>query len=220
MKRRCVKEFGESRDDAKIAMFRATVWKDEADRRGSKFLPTLENIIAPLLSFMRVQKHKNWKLMSKGRKQTPNIVKTLRGTDQPCRMTLSEPELEKVIVLPKSGLKGTAKRVFELVATELIHKGILESVGLDLLVAYAREMALYHDTMRELEKTDTFTIEQMTKFGPMTVINPRRKLADAALSNAKSLAAEFGLTPASRSRVARLLTTDAPKDEFADFEEL
>ncbi len=169
---------------------------------------------------MRVQIRKNEKLMSKGRKQTPNIVKTLRGTDQPCRMTPAAPELEKVIVLPKSGLKGTAKRVFELVAAELIHKGILESVGLDLLVAYAREMALYHDTMRELEKTDSFTIEQMTKFGPMTVINPRRKLADAALSNAKSLAAEFGLTPASRSRVARLLTADAPKDEFADFEEL
>ncbi len=158
--------------------------------------------------------------MSKGRKQTPNIVKTLRGTDQPCRMTPATPELDKVIVLPKSGLKGTAKRVFELVAAELIHKGILESVGLDLLVAYAREMALYHDTMRELEKTDTFTIEQMTKFGPMTVINPRRKLADAALSNAKSLAAEFGLTPASRSRVAKLLAGDTPKDDFAEFEEI
>ncbi len=67
--------------------------------------------------------------MTKGRKQTPNIVKTLRGTDQPCRMAPAAPELDKVIVLPKSGLKGTAKRVFELVAAELIHKGILESVS-------------------------------------------------------------------------------------------
>jgi hypothetical protein len=54
---RSVKEFREVEDDAKIATFRATVWKDEADRRGSEILPTLENIIEPLLSFMRVQ---NW----------------------------------------------------------------------------------------------------------------------------------------------------------------
>ncbi len=53
---RSVKEFRESGDDAKIATFRATVWKDEADRRGSEFLQTLQNIIAPLLSFMRVRK--------------------------------------------------------------------------------------------------------------------------------------------------------------------
>ncbi len=52
---RSVKEFRESEDDGKIATFRATVWKDEADRRGSEFLQTLENIIDPLLSFMRVQ---------------------------------------------------------------------------------------------------------------------------------------------------------------------
>ncbi len=57
MNRRSVKEFRESGDDAKIATFRATVRKSEADRRWSEFLQTLENIIDPLLSFMRVH---NW----------------------------------------------------------------------------------------------------------------------------------------------------------------
>ncbi len=56
---RSVKEFRESGDDAKITTFRATVWKKETDRRGSKFLPTLQNIIDPLLSFMRVQNRMN-----------------------------------------------------------------------------------------------------------------------------------------------------------------
>ncbi len=158
--------------------------------------------------------------MSKGRKKTSNAIKSLRGTDQPCRMASAGPKLDKVTVLPRSGLKGSAKKVFELVAAELICKGILEIVGLDLVIAYARETALYHDLMREMEKDDSLTVEVFTKSGPMTIINPKRKLAESALSNAKSLAAEFGLTPASRSRVAAMLSGDAPKDDFAEFEEV
>ena len=158
--------------------------------------------------------------MAKGRKKTPDALKTLRGTAQPCRMTAAGPGLEKVVVAPRSGLKGTTKKIFEMVAVELIHKNILEAVGLDLVVAYAREMALYHDLMREMERDNSLTVEVFTKNGPVTSINPKRKLAEAALSNARSLAAEFGLTPASRSRIAQLLSPDTPKDDFAEFEEL
>lgn len=86
-----------------------------------------------------------------GRKKISNQQKILRDTDQPCRMT-DETGLSKIETLPRSGLKGMAKKIFELTATELIHKNLLEIVSLDLVVAYAREMALYHDTMRELER--------------------------------------------------------------------
>ena len=157
--------------------------------------------------------------MGKGRKAIPDELKSLRGTNQPCRMTGGDAAMDKVSVIPKSGLKGTAKKVFEIVASELIHKNILEIVGLDLLVAYAREMALYHDTMRELEK-EGFTVEVETKHGTTTMVNPKRKVAESALSNAKALAGEFGMTPATRNRVAALLTSPDPKDDFAEFEEI
>lgn len=156
--------------------------------------------------------------MTKGRKKIPSEIKRLRGTDQPCR-TNEKTDLQKVPVVPRSGLKGSAKKVFELVASELIHKNILDVVGLDLLVAYAREMALYHDLMREVEK-EGLTIEVETKKGTMTVVNPKRKIAESALMNAKSLSAEFGLTPATRGRIAGLFTLQAPKDDFAEFEEI
>ena len=156
--------------------------------------------------------------MAKGRKPISNEVKRLRGTDQPCRTT-EETGLQKITGIPRSGLKGSAKKIFELVASELIHKNILDVVGLDLLVAYAREIALYHDLMHEVEK-EGFTIEVETKKGTMTVVNPKRKIAESALTNAKSLSAEFGLTPATRGRVAGLFTPEAPKDDFAEFEEI
>lgn len=157
--------------------------------------------------------------MGKGRKKLPDSVKALRGTDQPCR-TSGELDIARTVsALPKCGLKGTAKKVFALVASELIAKQLLDVVGVDLVIAYAHEMALYHDLMKELD-VEGFTVEVETKMGTTTMINPKRKVAESALSNAKSLAAEFGLTPASRSRVAALLAATTPKDDFAEFEEM
>ena len=104
-------------------------------------------------------------------------------------------------------------------ATELIHNRLLDLVGVDLVAAYAREMGLYHDMMRTVEK-EGCTIEVVTKSGTTTVVNPKRKVAESALANAKSLASEFGLTPSSRHRVAALLSDDVPKDDFAEFEEI
>lgn len=153
-----------------------------------------------------------------GRKKISNQQKVLRGTDQPCRMTQNT-DLSKLEQVPRVRLKGTAKKIFEYTATELLHKNMLEVVGLDLLVAYAREMALYHDLMREVEK-DGYTIEVETKNGTMTQINPKRKIAETALANAKSIASEFGFTPASRSRVSGLIAPPTIKDDFADFEEI
>lgn len=158
--------------------------------------------------------------MTKGRKKLPDSVKTLRGTDQPCRMdnlpapvSISGAPLE----LPKSGLKGTAKKIYSVVGTELLCNNLLDIASLDLMIAYCREMGLYTDMMRDLEK-EGMTLLVETKTGTITQINPKRKIAETALSAAKSLAAEFGLSPSSRARVAALLNAAAPKDDFADFE--
>ena len=156
----------------------------------------------------------------KGRKKLPDNIKALRGTDQPCRMS-DKPAVQTAMVvkLPKVGLKGTAKKIFAVVATELMHNNLLDVYGVDMIVAYAREMALYHDMMTEVEK-EGVTIEVVTKNGVVTQINPKRKVAEGALASAKSLATEFGMTPSSRSRVSAILNGNEQKDEFAEFEEV
>ena len=156
--------------------------------------------------------------MPRGKQKQSNEIKVLRGTDQPCRMT-PQSEMTKLESLPKVRLKGTAKKIFEYTATELLHKKLLEVVGVDLLVAYAREMAIYHDLMLEVEK-EGFTIEVETKNGTMTQINPKRKIAESALANAKSLASEFGFTPASRGKISSMVTPTVSADDFAQFEEI
>lgn len=156
--------------------------------------------------------------MPRGKQKQSNEIKVLRGTDQPCRMT-PQSEMAKLESLPKVRLKGTAKKIFEYTATELLHKKLLDVVGVDLLVAYAREMAIYHDLMLEVEK-EGFTIEIETKSGTMTQINPKRKIAESALANAKSLATEFGFTPASRGKISSMVTPAVAADDFAQFEEV
>ena len=156
----------------------------------------------------------------KGRKKLPDNIKALRGTDQPCRMS-DKPAVQTAMVvkLPKVGLKGTAKKIFAVVATELMHNNLLDVYGMDMIVAYAREMALYHDMMTEVER-EGVTIEVVTKNGVVTQINPKRKVAEGALASAKSLATEFGMTPSSRSRVSAIFNGNEQKDEFAEFEEV
>lgn len=149
----------------------------------------------------------------------PDSVKALRGTDQPCRTGSGTPAVMAISELPKCGLKGTAKKVFEIVASQLIATKVLDVLGVDLVIAYAREMALYHDMMRKLE-AEGYTINVDTKSGTTKIVNPNRKVAESALSNAKMLAAEFGLTPASRGRIAALLSGEPPQDDFAEFEEV
>lgn len=156
--------------------------------------------------------------MGKGRKPISNELKMLRGTDQPSRM-VKQSDMTKVLQIPKSGLKGTAKKIFEVVACELINKKLLEFVGMDLVIAYSSEMALYYDMTKEVEK-EGYVIEVISKKGITKIVNPKRKIAETALSNAKSLASEFGFTPASRSKVSSLISDDKINDDFAEFEEL
>ena len=156
--------------------------------------------------------------MAKGRKKTSDASKRLRGTDQPCRMDGDLVPMAPATTLPKAkGLKGTAKKLYQLVGTELASKGLLDVVNLDLLLAYCREMALYKDMMKELE-TEGYTVKVATKNGSITQINPKRKIAENALIAAKTLAAEFGISPASRARVAAMIAGIQKKDDFADYE--
>ena len=175
--------------------------------------------IGPVVFYTLVQICRNWN-MAKGRKKISDASKRLRGTDQPCRMDESVPATiaTAVVSLPKSGLKGTAKKIYALVGTEMLSKGLLDVVNIELLVAYCREMGLYKDMMHDLEQ-EGFTVTVETKSGAtVTQINPKRKIAESALSAAKVLASEFGISPASRARVAAMIAGVQKKDDFADYE--
>ena len=65
--------------------------------------------------------------MTKGRKKISDASKRLRGTDQFCRMDGELVPMAPATTLPKpKGLKGTAKKLYQMVGTERANKGLIE----------------------------------------------------------------------------------------------
>lgn len=155
-----------------------------------------------------------------GRKNTSDLVKNIRGTDQPCRLTNDAAVgFTKLAKVPSSGLDGMAKKIYKIVATELWNKQLLENVNIDLVIAYSREMGIYYEMANDL-KIEGYTVSEATKLGKKIKINPKRKIMETALSHAKSLSVEFGFTPASRAKIAAMISGKVEVDDFAEFEEI
>jgi P27 family predicted phage terminase small subunit len=155
-----------------------------------------------------------------GVKNIGNENKILHGTNQPCRMQDESVGFERIKTLPRhSELQGREWRIYKVIASEFINKQLLETVNDALVVMYAKEMGLYFDSMEKL-KQEGYVINVATKDGVARKINPLRRIANEAFTNANKLASDFGLSPASRIRIAAMMngTKEQPKDEFSDFE--
>lgn len=165
--------------------------------------------------------------MSRGRKPLPEGLKKIRGTSQPCRQVPVVVGYSKVILQPKTKLQPSAKKIFKDIARELIACGVLDVVSIPLLTAYAQEIAVYYDLMTEIDGTpettaEGYIVKEQTKYGVKIKINPKRIAALQALQAAKTIASDFGFTPATKARISAILN-QAPKndnDEFAEFEQL
>ncbi len=137
----------------------------------------------------------------RGRPPVPSKLKVLRGTDQPCRMNKREPKAEPGAPVCPAWLSPKAKRAWK----ELV--GILG--GMDILSkADRRAMELLCDAYAEYRDARAVVAKQGATYEAETVaggvmIRPRPEVAIAADAwrRVKGMLTEFGLTPASRSRV-------------------
>lgn len=163
--------------------------------------------------------------MAAGRKKTPDQVKILRGTDQPCRMNDQKPTyttVEKVPTSPKF-LTKTGRKIWRTVTEQLISMKLMNVVNADLVAAYCSELSIYVDlTMDLLEEGYTLHLGKVVEVeGEQEIVyteykaNPKRKMAADALSNAQRLSGEFGFTPASQSKIVAPLL-GKKKDEFGE----
>lgn len=140
--------------------------------------------------------------MAKGRKAESNALKVLKGTDQPCRMR-DEPNFEKIAKIPKAPtyMNHYAKKVYKITAEQLAALGVLDVVNINAVIMYANEMGKYIEAEEQLKVEGRTMIEKSDKGVSRTVRNPLDRMASEYLSNAKMLAVELGVTPASASKV-------------------
>jgi len=144
--------------------------------------------------------------MGQGRKQLPDIVKKLKGSDRPDRMNQNQPKFPRMIELPEAPavLNNDGLMIYESLGETLLDVGILNQSNILLFVAFCNEFGIYYSGSR-----DNNTIEKRIetvhgKTGSYEKVSPRHKIINSAFTNAMKLAPEFGLTPASISKIIRM----------------
>lgn len=160
--------------------------------------------------------------MGKGRKSTSDSQKRMKGTDQPCRLSGSDKVLPAITKLPPPrGLTPKGRKIYRQVGNTLMNLGILNEINFIHFFQYVKETELYLITMDEMPTPGHMVHELETKSGDVyTQVRAMRKIAQDALSNSRSLAAEFGLTPQAQAKIIGMVSkkTKDPLEQFLDNE--
>lgn len=145
-----------------------------------------------------------------GHNRKPTGTKIIHGTFRKDRAQEREPEPEKVAEIPKppSYLSKYAKKLWKSLAGELVEKGILTVVDVPALEACCEAYGQYraaHEAVFRPVSPLTGNREKRTLAEYMRGRNsqtmPEYSTMTKAWTTFKSYLVEFGLTPASRSRV-------------------
>ena len=142
--------------------------------------------------------------MTAGRPPKPTNKLKLHGTFQPCRRNKTEPTPEVVIPERPKFLKKEAKKEWNRIAPLLEQQRCLTEIDRALLSAYCMEWQIYVELCRKIKQHTIYTIS-----GNL-VQDPQIAIKNKALENLRKLAAEFGMSPSSRTRIA---VTPAAKEE-------
>lgn len=142
--------------------------------------------------------------MSGGHNRKPTIMKVLEGTMRKDRAVPNEPQPEKVYIPPPmpEGLNKYAQREWEKVTLELSKVGLLTMMDTSQLAAYCNEMGNYWEcefARREVVPVDESpdARDEAAKF-----YKNYFDMAQKHLSQARSLAVQYGFTPASRTKIS------------------
>jgi P27 family predicted phage terminase small subunit len=149
-----------------------------------------------------------------GRPKLPDQVKAKRGTLRPCRAqgTVAT-KVSLLDVQAPAHLKGEAKKVYELKVRQCFAMGILAEIDADALALYAWEYAELIALQRRL-KSEDYVIEEATKNGTTTKINPLAKIVQAKLATVNALGSQFGWSPLTRMRLQAIAKGEDEKDDF------
>ena len=157
-----------------------------------------------------------------GRKRKPDSLKVLSGTDQPCRINKDAPEFSKEIPDIPEKFQGFEEIWFKLgkllgpAGVNVITEA--DDFALQLLVEAYSDYVSARDFLYNASGKYQPTYETITQTGskierPL----PQVSMAADAWRRVLTMLAEFGITPAARSRVTTLLNKDN-KNPFAQNE--
>lgn len=141
-----------------------------------------------------------------GRKPLPTEIKRLKGTLRPCRENKAEPKPFGVLGEPPDYLRPRAKEIWRNVLS-FLPDGMITAADSAVLETYCTMCAMREDLQRKVDKEGAVS-EYTGKLNPNF-----RALKDCQVAIAQA-GSELGLTPASRSKVARGFGDPSKDDDF------
>jgi P27 family predicted phage terminase small subunit len=138
-----------------------------------------------------------------GRKRLPDHLKIVKGTAQKCRMNPDAPVADIDSPRPPAWLSRRAVEHFAVLRERIAGLGIASKTDTEALAIAAMRMAEIEECDRDIEQLGRVLAEE----GKTPRANPAVGQRSEAMRHLQSLLAEFGLTPAARSKVT------APKKE-------
>ncbi len=136
-----------------------------------------------------------------GRKPKPTHLKILAGNPGKRPLNTEEPKSKRKLLKPPAHLSKEAKKHFKVIAKELDVMGVLTAIdekALELLIdAYCEYIQA-----REVVDREGMTYTTCTKTGDtMRRALPEVAIAADAWKRIRTMMAEFGMTPSSRTRI-------------------
>ncbi len=154
----------------------------------------------------------------RGRRPKPTVIKLLTGNPGKRTINKNEPKYNKAEVEPPEHLDNMAKAEWARIYDEMAAQGMITTVDRAALagycVSYSRWVRAETKLALMMEKSDDNLFGGMifkTNKNNLSQ-NPLIRIADRALENMVRIAAEFGMTPASRSRAGK----GTPSVDYSD----
>ncbi len=147
----------------------------------------------------------------RGPKPKPTALKKLQGNPGKRKLNESEPQFTG-IPTPPDFLGPEALAEWNRLGPELAHLGLLKNADRAAFAAYCEAYGDFQKYTREIKDTgETFTTDK-----GYVGIHPFVALRNKALEKLRQYAAEFGLTPAARSKVTVPETDENPEEKKAE----
>lgn len=151
-----------------------------------------------------------------GRKPKPTALKVVQGNAGKRKLNKSEPKPPQSKPKCPEWMKGVARRAFYELADELDMMKVITLADRKALELLCQTYAEWRQAVKKLDDHGSLTYESRNLQGGIMIrTRPEVSIRNDAARRLISLLGEFGLTPASRSRVnVSALPDDDPFESF------
>lgn len=149
-----------------------------------------------------------------GRNKIPTKLKIVKGTYRKERENKNEPEYKIEIPDYPKHLTTRARKEWKRMSVVLFNMGLLTSVDMAALAAYCQLYGRWAEAESMLKKKGQKLV--ITTISGNEIQNPLIGIANTSLKLMKDCLIEFGMTPASRSKVSakKEKKVEDPWDKF------